>query len=298
MRTMPETNPTLLITGAGSGMGQECALYLAARGYRVFGTVLHSVERNELCQEASQRGVSLTAVPMDVTKPEDVQSTVDSVLSQAGSIDGVIQFAGIGLRGFFEDLTLDEVRRVFEVNVFGAMAVAQAVLPHMRKNRRGRLIFVSSAAGRMGTMSISGYASSKFALEGLAECLAQEVRPFDIWVSLLEPGLIWTPHFTVNRNRARRATDPASPYYLWFCQHEKLVDDILARRRFTAADAARVVHGILRARHPRLRYVVGPGAKLVFKLRSLLPGEWFEQAYWGVVRRKVTRPREQATRLS
>ena len=297
---MPTTEaaPALLITGAGSGMGQECALYLASRGYRVFGTVLNDAEDKALCQEASQRAVRVTVVPMDVTKAGDVQSGVDSVLSQVARIDGLIQFAGLGLRGFFEDLTLDEVRRVFEVNVFGAMAVAQAVLPHMRSNRHGRLIFVSSAAGRMGTMSISGYASSKFALEGMAECLAQEVRPFGIWVSLLEPGLIWTPHFTVNRNRARRATDPASPYYLWFCQHEKLVDDILARRRFTTTDAARVVHGILRARRPRLRYVVGPGAKLIFRLRSLLPGEWFEQAYWAVVRRKVTRPGEQSTRLS
>jgi NAD(P)-dependent dehydrogenase (short-subunit alcohol dehydrogenase family) len=293
---MPEA--TLLITGAGSGMGRECALFLASRGYRVFGTVLNEVEDLALQNEAAQRGVQVNIVPMDVTKSDDIRSGVDSVLSQALRIDALIQFAGLGLRGFFEDLTLDEIRRVFEVNVFGAMAVAQAVLPHMRRNQGGRLIFVSSAAGRMGTMSISGYAASKFAIEGLAECLAQEVRPFGVRVSLLEPGLIGTPHFTVNRNRARRATDPASPYFPWFCQHEKIVDDLLARRRFTTTDVAHVVHRILRARAPRLRYVVGPGAKLVFALRSLLPGEWFEQIYWAVVRRKVTKPREQATRLS
>jgi len=288
----------LLITGAGSGMGQECALFLASRGYRVFGTVLNGAEELALRQKANQRGVRVDTVPMDVTNPDDVQRGVASILAQAARIDGLIQFAGLGLRGFFEDLTLDEVRRVFDVNVFGAISVAQAVLPHMRQNRRGRLIFVSSAAGRMGTMSISGYAASKFALEGLAECLAQEVRPFGIWVSLLEPGLISTPHFTVNRNRARRAVDASSPYYLWFCQHEKLVDDILVRQRFTTADVAHVVCKMLRTRRPRLRYVVGMGAKLIFALRALFPGEWFEQFYWAVVRKKVTHPREQATKLS
>lgn len=279
-------------------MGEECALFLAAHGYRVFGTVLNAAEDQALRAEASRRGVLINVVPMDITKAADVQAGVESAIGQSGRIDGLIQFAGLGLRGFFEDLTLDEVRRVFEVNVFGAITVTQAVLPHMRNNRAGRVIFVSSAAGRMGTMSISGYASSKFALEGLAECLAQEVLPFGIWVSLLEPGLVMTPHFTVNRNRAQRATDPASPYYLWFCQHEKLVDDILARRRFTATDVAQAVHRVLRARRPRLRYVVGPGAKLVLKLRSVLPGEWFERVYWAAVRRKVTRPSAQATGLS
>jgi len=294
---MPDSE-ILLITGAGSGMGQECALFLASHGYRVFGAVLNSAEELALRNEAGQRGVRVETILMDVTKPDDVQRGVASVLAQVSRIDGLIQFAGLGLRGFFEDLALDEVRRVFDVNVFGAISVAQAVLPHMRQNRRGRLIFVSSAAGRMGTMSISGYASSKFALEGLAECLAQEVRPFGIWVSLLEPGLISTPHFTVNRNRARRAADASSPYYLWFCQHEKLVDDILARQRFTTADVARLVYKMLRARRPRLRYVVGAGAKIVFALRALSPGEWFERFYWAIVRKKVTQPREQATKLS
>jgi NAD(P)-dependent dehydrogenase (short-subunit alcohol dehydrogenase family) len=182
--------------------------------------------------------------------------------------------------------------------VFGVMAVTQAVLPHMRRAGAGRIVNVSSVAGRIGSMSIGGYASSKFAVEGLAECLWQEMIPFGVHVSLLEPGLVLTPHFTVRRNRARRAADPSSPYFAWFCEHERIVDRILQRRQFGPAEIARVVERILRARRPRLRYLVGLGARLIVGLRRHVPGEWFERTYWGLVRRLVTRPRLHAPALT
>jgi NAD(P)-dependent dehydrogenase (short-subunit alcohol dehydrogenase family) len=235
---------------------------------------------------------------MDVTRPEQVRDGVEAARERLGGFDAVVQFAGLGLRGFFEDLDLDEVRRVFDVNVFGMMSVAQAVLPHMRRARHGRMILTSSIAGRMASMSIGGYASSKFAVEGWAEALRQEMRLFDVWVSLLEPGLVHTPHFTVNRNRARRAVDTSSPYYRWFCEHERIVDSILARNQFTPRDVASTVEAILNARRPRLRYVVGRNAKLIFALRRHLPGEVFENIYWAVVRRMVTHPRRQTPSLS
>jgi len=289
---------TVLFTGAGSGMGLECALHLAASGYRVFAGVLNEAEAEALRAEGRRRGLALRALLMDVTRPEEIRVAVDTMMAEAGRIGALVQFAGLGLRGFFEDLTLDEVRRVYDVNVFGTMAVTQAVLPWMRAARRGRIVITTSIAGRMGSMSISGYASSKFAAEGFAECLGQEVAPLGIHVSLLEPGLIFTDHFTRNRNRAARAVDPSSPYYAWFCQHEKMVDDLLDRNRFTKADVARVVHRILTARRPRLRYVVGAKAKLILGLRRHLPGELFERFYWGILRRLVTGPRRPARGLS
>jgi len=164
-------------------------------------------------------------------------------------------------------------------------------LPHMRRQRSGRIVITTSASGRMGSMSIAGYCSSKFACEGFAECLAQEVFPFGIHVSIIEPGLVMTPHFTVNRNRAKRAQDPRSPYYAWFCQHEKIVDDIMARRAFGPEDVARTVHRALSARRPHLRYIVGRNAKVVINLRRYLPGEWFDRIYWPILRRLVTQPK-------
>jgi len=291
-------NGPVLVTGAGSGLGLASSLHLAARGCAVYGTVLDEAEAVALRTEAERRRLPVRVLRMDVTREAEVAAAVATVLEERGAIGAVVHFAGMGLRGFFEDLTLEEIRRVYDVNVFGVMAVTQAVLPHMRRARRGRIVVTSSVAGRIGSMSISGYASSKFALEGFAECLAQEMAPFGIAVSLLEPGLLATPHFTVNRNRARRAVDPASPYYAWFCQHEKIVDDLLRANRFTPDDVARVVHQILTARRPRLRHLVGAKARLVVSLRRHLPGELFERAYFALIRRLVTEPRRAVRDLS
>jgi NAD(P)-dependent dehydrogenase (short-subunit alcohol dehydrogenase family) len=288
----------VLVAGAGSGMGLECALHLDAAGYRVFPTVRDAEEARALAQAAAARGRSLAGVVMDLTRPEDVRAGIDAVMARAGRLDAVVVFAGIGLRGFFEDLGLDEIRRVYEVNVFGLMTLVQAVLPHMRAARQGRIVITTSAAGRMGSMSISGYASSKFAVEGFAECLWQELAPLGIHVSVLEPGLVLTEHFTRHRNRAARAVNPASPYYRWFCQHESLVDGLLLRGSVTKADVARVVVRILGASRPRLRYPVGRKVKLILALRRHLPGEFFERVYWALVRRMVTRPRQVAQGLS
>ena len=292
---MTDAHEVVLVTGAGSGMGMETALLMASGGYRVYGSVLNDAEDAALRNAARERHTALETVRMDVTDPEQVALAVRKVMDSEGRIDALVQFAGIGLRGFFEDLEIAEIRRVFDVNLFGLMTVTQAVLPHMRAARRGRILLTSSIGGRMGSMSISGYASSKFAIEGWAECLRQELAPFGIWVTLLEPGLIQTPHFTVNRNRARRALNPASPYYAWFCQHEKIVVDILTNNRFTVAEIAEAVRAIVKARRPRLRYVIGSKAKLILALRRYIPGEWFQNLYWSMVRRMVTKPRHQAT---
>ena len=287
----------VLVTGAGSGLGHACALHLAARGYEVYGSTLTAEESAHLEHEAARRSVTVHSVLMDVTSRSSVEAAAARIQAERGRLDALVQFAGMGLRGFFEDLSLDEIRRVYDVNVFGTMTVTQVMLPLVRA-ARGRMVITTSIAGRVGSMSISGYASSKFAVEGFAECLSQEMAPFGVAVSLLEPGLVFTEHFTRNRNRAARATDPASPYYAWFCQHEKIVDDLLRRNRFTPDDVAQVVEGILIARRPRLRYVVGGKARLVIALRRYIPGEIFERVYWGVVRRMVTAPRHQADGLS
>jgi NAD(P)-dependent dehydrogenase (short-subunit alcohol dehydrogenase family) len=279
-----------LVTGAGSGMGMETALHLASRGYRVYGSVCTESEQTALAAAARTRSLSVGILQFDVTRDDQVRSTINSMLAAAGRIDALVQFVGIGLRGFFEDLNIDEIERVFQVNLFGLMRVTQAILPHMRSAARGRIILTSSVGGRMASMSIGGYAASKFAIEGWAESLRQELAPFSIWVSLLEPGLIRTPHFGIHRNVGRRAVDPASPYYAWFRRHESLVDGLLAKNSFTTTDVAREVERILSSRRPRLRYVIGTKAKWVLGLRRYIPGELFESLYWGAVRRMVMQP--------
>jgi NAD(P)-dependent dehydrogenase (short-subunit alcohol dehydrogenase family) len=295
---MADDRPVALITGAGSGLGMESALFLAARNFRVYGTVLTEAEQQDLLAEAARRQTQVSALQMDVTRRPDIDRAVATVMREAGRIDAVVHFAGMGLRGFFEDLSMQEIRRLYDVNVFGIMELTQAVLPHMRARRSGRIVITASAAGRMGEMSIAGYSSGKFAVVGLGECLRQEMALLNIQVSVLEPGLIYTPHFGINRNRARRAVDPASPYYFWFCQHEAIVDKLLATNKFTAQDIAGVVYRILTARHPRLHYMVGFKLKLMVTLRDLIPGEWFERIHQKIIVRMVTKPRRPATGLS
>ena len=297
---MTDNRPVVLITGAGSGLGLASALLLAARDFRVYGTALTEGEEQELGEQAARRGLSgqVTALRMDVTRRADIDRTVDTIIREAGRIDAVVHFAGMGLRGFFEDLSMQEIRRLYDVNVFGIMELTQAVLPHMRARRSGRIVITASAAGRMGEMSIGGYSSGKFAVVGLGECLRQEMALLNIHVSVLEPGLIYTPHFGVNRNRARRAQDPASPYYFWFCQHEAIVDGLLAANKFTAEDIAGVVYKILTARKPRLHYMVGFKFKLMLALRNIIPFEWYERIHQKIIVRMVSHPRHPATSLS
>ena len=288
----------VLVTGAGSGLGFETTLFLAGQGYAVWGSVLNAAEAAALAEGAERRQVPVRVLQMDVTQQHEIDAAVRVLLEKAGRIDGLVQFAGIGLSGFFEDLRLEEVRRLYDVNLFGVMAVTQAVLPHMRATRAGRIVITSSVLGRIGVMAASGYVSSKFAVEGFAECLAQEVAPFGIYVSLLEPGLVRTPLHGMNRNRAKRALDPNSSYYAWFSQHQEIVDDRLRRSRVTTVDVAWTVHKILTSSRPRLRYVVGLPAKLILSLRRHIPGEVFERLLFGYIRRRVTAPRQQSKGVS
>jgi NAD(P)-dependent dehydrogenase (short-subunit alcohol dehydrogenase family) len=295
---MTDDRSIVLITGAGSGLGMASALFLAARQFRVYGTVLNETEREELRDSAATRHVEVSALRMDITRRADIDRTVETIIREAGRIDAVVHFAGMGLRGFFEDLSMQEIRQLYDVNVFGIMELTQAVLPHMRARRSGRIVITASAAGRLGEMSIAGYSSGKFAVVGLGECLRQEMALLGVHVSVLEPGLIYTPHFGINRNRARRAQDPASPYYFWFCQHEAIVDKLLATNKFTAEDIAGVVYKILTASKPRLHYTVGFKLKLMLKLRGILPFEWYERIHERIIVRMVSKPRHPATGLS
>ena len=289
---------TVLVTGAGTGIGLATSLHLAEKGFRVYASVPDPDQREGIDRAARERGVALSVISLDVTNPSSIESAVGTVLAETGGIFGLVNNAGLGLRGFFEDLSTEEIRSLFDVNVFGAMAVTRSVLPHMRSARRGRIVLISSAGGRNGAMTLTAYCAGKFALEGFGESLAMEVAAFGLNVSLIEPGLVMTPHFTVHRGRARRATDPEGPYYRWFVQHEQLVDEVLRARHITADDVAKAVGRSLLDRSPRLRYVVGWRARLLLALQRRLPGELFERLYSRQVVRMVTRPRKPATGLA
>ena len=281
---------SVLVTGTGTGIGLATSLLLAGRGFRVYGTVLGSEQREAVARAASERGVVLRSLEVDVTRRDTIARAVETVVEESGSIWGVVNNAGVGLRGFFEDLSEEEIRRTFEVNVFGVMEVTRAVLPHMRVDGTGRIVFMTSAGGRIAALTLSGYCAAKFAVEGFGESLAIEMAPFGVKVSMIEPGVVATPHFTTHRGQARAALDPRSPYRTWFLRHERMVDEILETHRITPEAVASEVYRALTARRPKLRYVVGWRPKLIAALRQHLPGVMFDRLYLRQSLRRVARP--------
>jgi NAD(P)-dependent dehydrogenase (short-subunit alcohol dehydrogenase family) len=161
----------------------------------------------------------------------------------------------------------------------------------MRRARRGRLIFISSIGGRIASMARTAYCASKFGVEGFAESLMQEVMPLGVRVSIIEPAIINTERWTVNRGIARRAMDPQGPYYTWFCNQERLADRLVQTSPTTPADVAGAIYQALTEERPRLRRVVGRRASLVVALKRYLPGELFERLYIGTAIRRVAKPR-------
>lgn len=281
---------SILITGAATGLGKEMALYLAEHGFQVYATMRDLSQADSLQALVQSRNAKLKILPLDVTDKTNIQQAVQTIVAECGGIYSVINNAGIGLRGYFEDLADEEIRQVFEANVFGVMAVTREALPYMRQAKRGRIVLISSVGGRIGSLGVSAYCASKFALEGFGESLFQEVTPLGIKVILVEPGIIKTERWTTNRGVATQARDPSSPYYAWFSQAEKGADQLVQASTATPTDVAVVVHQALTAERPKLRYMVGRKAKLAVALRRWLPGELFERLYFGFVMRRVTHP--------
>jgi NAD(P)-dependent dehydrogenase (short-subunit alcohol dehydrogenase family) len=266
------------------------ALYLAERGFQVYATTRDGRQADDLYRQARDRNAQLQVLPLDVRDRESVQQAVQTIVTESGGIYGVVNNAGIGLRGYFEDLADEEIRQVFDANVFGLMAVTKAVVPYMRAAGRGRVILMSSVGGRIGSLGVSAYCATKFAVEGFGESLFQELAPLGVRVVLIEPGIINTERWTINRGLAKGALNPLSPYHDWFGRAEKESDQLVQASAATPADVAAVVHQALTVERPRLRYMVGRKAKLAVALRHWLPGELFERLYFGIVMRRVTRP--------
>ncbi len=278
----------VLVTGASSGIGLEIAVVLARHGYHVYATMRNLERRAELDAAAARHNVQLEVLQLDITDDASIREAVRTIASRSGPLYGLVNNAGAILRGYFEDVSDQELRGVFEANVFGTMALTRAVLPMMRAARRGRIIIMSSTGGRLGSPGNSAYCASKFALEGFAECLLQEMVLFGVQVSLAEPGLVSTELFGRNRQIASRAMAADSPYRDWFQKLEQLTDDEVKSAVVTPTDVAEVVLHILKSGRPRLRYIVGRRGRFLINLRRYLPGEMFDRFWIREMTRRVT----------
>jgi NAD(P)-dependent dehydrogenase (short-subunit alcohol dehydrogenase family) len=180
----------VLVTGVSSGLGKAFATALLHAGFKVVGTV----RKQEAVREFEElRPGSAFARVLDVTDaPEQLAAAVEEIEQNVGPVYALINNAGYGHEGTLEESSMDELRQQFEVNVFGAVAMMKAVLPHMRARREGRILNVTSMAGLMTMPGLSFYHGSKFALEGISSSLAKEIRPLGIYVTAVEPGMFRT----------------------------------------------------------------------------------------------------------
>jgi NAD(P)-dependent dehydrogenase (short-subunit alcohol dehydrogenase family) len=293
---MDRPKEAVLVTGASGSLGGETALTLAEHGFRVFAGTRNAARAEEMVRAATARRLSIDTIHLDVTDEASVETAVREVVARAGGLYGVVNIAGITLRGYFEDLADEDVRRVFEVNLFGAMRVTRHALPHLRRAQRGRIVMMSSIAGRIGSMALTAYVSSKFALEGFTESLALELMPLGIRVSLIEPGIVQTDIWEKNRHIAPLALDPSRPYHQWFVRAEEEANRLVRTATVRPADVAAATLRALTDRVPRLRYLLGIRARAAVSMRRHLPGETFERVYFGEVLRRVTGSRSPKAR--
>ncbi len=277
----------ILITGASSGIGLDAAVYLARHGQRVVGTMRDLGKRGALDTAARQAGVSVDVVSMDVTDDASIGRAVAEVTFKYGAIDALVNNAGVLLRGYFEDLSDAEIRRVFDTNVFGTMAVTRAVIAGMREAKRGRIVFLSSVAGLIGSVGVSAYSASKFAMEGFAGSLALEMALYGVDVSLIEPGNINTPIWKTGGGIAERAMDDRSPNHEYFERSERLAEWAVSTSPIRTEHVAKAIHHAVTAKRPKRRYLVGYRPAGFFLARRILPGELFERIYTKAVLGKL-----------
>ncbi len=248
-----ENNAVVLITGATAGIGLATAAYLAGRGFKVFGTYRSSSNIDDLDQVIAKSHGMLEKVMMDVTDEHGVREAVKQILLRHKKIDIVINNAAYAMVGTIESCTLEQQMQLFNTNVFGVARVIQAVLPHFREQGKGQIINIGSVVGVTPFPALEVYSASKFALEGYTESMAVSLSPFNIKVSIIEPGGVKTQAATHHTPTGAADLGPENPYLGY---HEKANETSiknLAKGR-EPEELAQYIHEIIMEEKPKLRY--------------------------------------------
>ena len=268
-----------MVTGTSSGIGRATALLLDAEGYRVFAGVRKEADGRELSQACSDR---LTPVTIDVTDAGHIESAREQLAEAVGDegLVGLVNNAGVGGGGPIEFMPLDELRRTIEINLIGQVAVTQACIPLLRR-AKGTIVFIASIGGRVASPFMSPYNTSKFAIEALGESLRHELRPWEIDVTVVEPGSIDTEIWSKGNEQIRERLDemPEDARRLYGRQITRFGEVLneTASRGIPAEKVAEVVHKAISSDNPKHRYLVGTDAKIGARLKGTLPDRTFSK---------------------
>ena len=250
----PTNHKVAVVTGSSSGIGYETSLMLARNGFLTYATMRNLNKSENIKLVATKENLPIRINQLDVTDDVSVKNTVQAILSETGRIDVLVNNAGYGLNGAFEDLAMDEIKAQYETNVFGLIRTTQSVLPIMRRQKSGIIVNISSGAGRFGFPGSSAYISTKFAVEGLSESMSYELEPFGIKVVLVEPGVIRTNFVTVV---AKKSQDPNSPYSQIMQKTDTVFENMMANASSSPDIVAKVVLNAVTNENPNLRYLAG-----------------------------------------
>ncbi len=268
--------PSVLVTGASTGIGRATVLRLDAAGWRVFAGVRKQEDAEALRAAGSDR---LEPLILDVTVPEQIAAAAERIGgATGGTLDGLVNNAGVAIPSPLETIPLEEFRRQIEVNLTGQVAVTQALLPALRESR-GRLVFLSSIGGRQAFPFTGAYHAAKFGIEAVGDVFRQELRPWGIAVSIVEPGSIDTPIW----ERGERTVDDIGGSEQREALYGRAIDGYrraikdLADRGIPPEKVAKVIEHALSAGRPRTRYLVGLDAQLQVRLKPLIPTRLFDR---------------------
>jgi NAD(P)-dependent dehydrogenase (short-subunit alcohol dehydrogenase family) len=264
-----------LITGCSSGFGLLTAVEMARAGFDVVATMRTLEKRTALEAAATVAGVTLDVRRLDVTEFDSLPGFVEQLVRDRGSLDVLVNNAGMAVSGFAEDMLLPEIRRQFETNFFGHVAMTKAALPVMRKQRSGHVIMISSISGLVAQPVISSYSSSKHALEGWSEALRIETHSLGIRVVLVEPGAYATDIWEKNVVLGERVNSPDSPNYERIQRFVKFVQKEVPKR--DAREVAQLIVKIAQTPNPRLRYIAGSDAHMGYWSKRFLPWKTWEK---------------------
>jgi NAD(P)-dependent dehydrogenase (short-subunit alcohol dehydrogenase family) len=244
-----------IVTGSSSGIGLDASVTLAQNGFLTYAT-MRNLDKSSIVKAAAEKEqLPIKVVQLDVTDDRSVKDAISAIVSEAKKIDVLVNNAGFGLVGAFEDLSIDEIKNQYETNVFGLIRVTQAVLPIMREQKSGIIVNISSGAGLFGYPGGSAYVSSKFAIEGLSESISYELDQFGIKVVLIEPGFIKT-NFSNAMIIAKKAQDLSSPYFQMM-QKVRTSSNEMAKNASSVDVVSKAILKAITSEPPNLRYLAG-----------------------------------------
>lgn len=260
---------SVLITGTSKGIGFETALSFARAGYQVFASMRYPEAAASLKQHITDESLPILLYKMDVDADDSVKQCVDKIMQEHGTIDVLVNNAGIERHGSVEELPIADFKAVMETNYFGVIRCIKAVLPQMRQNASGCIINVTSVAGKIANSPLGAYAASKHALEAISESLAQEVKPFNIRVAIVEPGII-------NTNMAQGISEDSNSKYPQVLRFGALFTESL-KNPTPATLVADTMLEIANSSSWQLRYPVGPDAVPFLGWRASMTDEqWID----------------------